>query len=44
VSYVVKNGGGYILHSDHSEPPEIEYETIKYFLEKGKSLNLSEIG
>jgi uroporphyrinogen decarboxylase len=44
VSYVVKNGGGYILHSDHSEPPEIEYETIKYFLEKGKSLNLSEVG
>jgi uroporphyrinogen decarboxylase len=34
VEYVLKNGGGYILHSDHSEPPEIEYETIVYFLEK----------
>lgn len=36
VEYVLKNGGGYILHTDHSEPPEIEYETILYFLEKGK--------
>ncbi len=40
VNYVVERGGGYILHSDHSEPPEVEYETIEYFLEKGRVLHL----
>ncbi|MEN6547333.1 MAG: uroporphyrinogen decarboxylase family protein [Armatimonadia bacterium] len=35
---VVKGGGGYILHSDHSEPPEINYETMKYFVERGRTL------
>jgi uroporphyrinogen decarboxylase len=32
---VVGNGGGYILHTDHSEPPEVNYETEKYFVRKG---------
>ncbi len=32
---VVGAGGSYILHSDHSEPPEIDYETERYFVEKG---------
>jgi uroporphyrinogen decarboxylase len=32
---VVGNGGYFILHTDHSEPPEIEYATEKYFVEKG---------
>ncbi len=35
---VVTNGGGYVLHSDHSEPPEIDYETMMYFVERGRSL------
>ena len=35
---VVQGGGGYILHSDHSEPPEINYETMKHFVERGKML------
>ncbi|MFO7947066.1 MAG: uroporphyrinogen decarboxylase family protein [Armatimonadota bacterium] len=35
---VVQNGGGYILHSDHSEPPEVDYETMKYFVERGRKL------
>lgn len=35
---VVQGGGGYILHSDHSEPPEINYETMKYFVERGRTL------
>jgi len=35
---VVQGGGGYILHSDHSEPPEIDYETMKYFVERGRTL------
>jgi uroporphyrinogen decarboxylase len=36
VSYVVNKGGGYILHSDHSEPPEVEYVTMRYFIERGR--------
>ncbi len=28
-------GGGYILHSDHSIPNQVEYETYKFFLERG---------
>ena len=35
---VVTGGGGYILHSDHSEPPEIDYETMCYFVERGRRL------
>ncbi len=31
-------GGGYVLHTDHSEPPEIEYETMRYFLDKGREI------
>ena len=33
---VMKGGGGYILHSDHSEPPEIDYETMRYFVDHGR--------
>jgi len=32
---VLAGGGGYILSSDHSEPPDVSYDTIRYFLEKG---------
>jgi len=35
---VVKGGGGYVLHTDHSEPPEVNYETMKYFVERGRKL------
>lgn len=35
---LVKDGYGYILHSDHSLPPEVEIETYKYFLKKGLEL------
>jgi len=35
---VVQGGGGYILHSDHSEPPEINYETMRHFIERGRAL------
>ena len=31
-------GGGYILHTDHSEPPEIDYDTIWYFIKNGKEI------
>ena len=35
---VVTGGGGYVLHSDHSEPPDIEHETMVYFVERGRRL------
>ncbi|HPT99763.1 MAG TPA: uroporphyrinogen decarboxylase family protein [Armatimonadota bacterium] len=35
---VVRGGGGYVLHTDHSEPPEIDYETMRYFVERGRTL------
>ena len=35
---VVTSGGGYILHSDHSEPPEVDYATMCYFIERGRTL------
>ena len=28
-------GSGYILHSDHSIPNQVDYETYKFFLETG---------
>ena len=40
IPYVVNNGGSYIVHSDHSEPPEIEYETMRYFLRRGRELGM----
>lgn len=39
IPYVLKNGGGYILHTDHSEPPEINYETERFFVEYGRDLS-----
>ena len=35
---VLEAGSGYILHSDHSIPPEVEYETLSYFLRCGREL------
>ncbi|MDR0405236.1 MAG: hypothetical protein LBH54_00425 [Clostridiales bacterium] len=35
---IVKEGFGYVLHSDHSIPKTVEYGTLKYFIEKGLSL------
>lgn len=35
---VVKNGYGYTLHSDHSIPETVNYETYRYFIEKGLEL------
>lgn len=36
---VLNGGGGYILHSDHSEPPEVEYATMRYFVERGREMS-----
>ena len=35
---IVKEGFGYVLHSDHSIPKNVEYDNLKYFIEKGLSL------
>ena len=35
---VVKAGYGYILHSDHSIPETCNYETYRYFVDKGLEL------
>jgi uroporphyrinogen decarboxylase len=34
----VKHGFGYTLHSDHSIPDQVEYETYRYFVERGMEL------
>ena len=35
---LVKEGYGYILHSDHSIPKEVQCETFEYFIQKGLEL------
>lgn len=35
---VIAGGGGYILHSDHSEPPEVNHDTMLYFLRRGREI------
>jgi uroporphyrinogen decarboxylase len=39
IPVVIRNGGGYILHTDHSEPPEINYETMRFFVERGREIS-----
>ena len=34
----VKNGFGYVLHSDHSIPNTVEYDTYRYFVDRGLEL------
>lgn len=34
----VKEGFGYILHSDHSIPNTVEYDTYRYFIQRGLEL------
>jgi uroporphyrinogen decarboxylase len=35
---VINNGGGYILHSDHSEPADVDFETMQYFIKRGRQI------
>ena len=35
---VVKNGFGYVLHSDHSVPCTVDYEIYKFFIQRGLEL------
>lgn len=34
----VKEGFGYVLHSDHSIPKTVDYDTYRYFIKKGLEL------
>ncbi|MFO7869872.1 MAG: uroporphyrinogen decarboxylase family protein [Kiritimatiellia bacterium] len=35
---VLESGGGYIVHSDHSIPPDVEHDTLKYFFERASTV------
>lgn len=35
---VLEGGGGYVLHSDHSEPPQVDHATMKFFVERGREI------
>lgn len=35
---IINNGGGYILHSDHSIPPDVAYDTLRYFFKRGREI------
>lgn len=37
---VVKANHGYILHSDHSIPDQVEYESYRYFVQRGLELGM----
>ncbi len=39
VAPVLAAGGGYILSSDHSEPPDVDFDTLRYFIEKGREMS-----
>jgi len=38
---IVKQGSGYILHSDHSIPNQCKYDTYKFFVDEGLKLGRS---
>jgi uroporphyrinogen decarboxylase len=38
ITPVIKGGGGFILHTDHSEPPEINYQTMWHFINRGREV------
>jgi uroporphyrinogen decarboxylase len=35
---IVKTGHGYVLHSDHSIPSNVDHDIYKYFIHKGLEL------
>jgi uroporphyrinogen decarboxylase len=38
ISPVLSQGGGYLLHSDHSIPPDVDHDSYSYFVEHGRAL------
>lgn len=35
---VLKHPTGFIVHSDHSIPPDVDYESLRYFFERGRTI------
>ena len=35
---LLEMGVGYILHSDHSIPPDVEYDSLAYFIRRGREI------
>ncbi len=35
---VLRKGTGFIVHSDHSIPPDVDYDTLRYFFERGSTI------
>lgn len=35
----VMKAGGYLLHSDHSIPPQVDYDTMRFFFERGVEIS-----
>ncbi|MHB9132940.1 MAG: uroporphyrinogen decarboxylase family protein [Armatimonadota bacterium] len=36
---ILENGGAYILMSDHSIPPDVDFETMQYFFARGREMS-----
>ena len=36
---LLQAGGAYILQSDHTIPPQVDFETMQYFFERGRELS-----
>lgn len=35
---VIQSGAAYMLHTDHSEPPDVDFETMQYFFLRGREI------
>lgn len=35
---VLEMGSGFIVHSDHSIPPQVDHDTLQYFFERGSTI------
>jgi uroporphyrinogen-III decarboxylase len=38
IAPLMEMGCSYVLHSDHSIPPEVKFETLQYFFERGRRM------
>lgn len=38
VAPVLAHPTGYIVHSDHSIPPDVDYDSLRYFFERGRTI------
>lgn len=36
---ILRNGGRYILMSDHSIPPQVDFQTMQYFFNRGREMS-----